>query len=60
MSLLFPKVYSPFVRHTEGPLRNKLDVSNWSKPEFGLLACRGRGRRRSTARTSASCGTGTG
>lgn len=38
MSLLFPKVYSPFVRFTEGPLRNKLDVGNWSKPEFGLLA----------------------
>lgn len=38
MSLLFPKVYSPFVRFTEGPLRNKLDLGNWSKPEFGLLA----------------------
>lgn len=38
MSLLFPKVYSPFVRFTEGPQRNKLDHTAWSKPEFELLA----------------------
>lgn len=38
MSLLFPKVYSPYNRFTEGPRRNKLDRGNWSKPEFELLA----------------------
>lgn len=38
MSLLFPKVYSPFVRFTEGPNRNQLDMGNWAKPEFELLA----------------------
>lgn len=38
MSLLFPKVYSPFTRFTEGPMRNRLNVAEWSKPEFGMLA----------------------
>lgn len=36
--MLYPKIESPFKRHTEGPLRNKLDVGNWSRPEFELLS----------------------
>lgn len=38
MSTLYPKISSPFKRHTEGPLRNKLDVGNWSRPELEVLA----------------------
>lgn len=35
--MLYPKIVSPFKRHTEGPQRNKLDVGNWTRPEFELL-----------------------
>lgn len=38
MSNLYPKILSPFKRHTEGPLKNKLDWSQWSRPEFEALA----------------------
>lgn len=38
MSTLYPKISSPFKRFTEGPKRNRLDVGNWSKPEFEILA----------------------
>jgi hypothetical protein len=34
----YPKVYTPFNRHTEGPLRNKLIDGDWSRPEFFYLA----------------------
>lgn len=35
--MLYPKIYSPFQRHHEGPLRNKLDLHAWLRPEFELL-----------------------
>lgn len=38
--MLYPKIYAPFKRHTNdpgNPLRNKLDVGNWLRPEFELL-----------------------
>jgi RNA ligase len=35
--MLYPKITGPFKRHTEGDLRNKLDIGNWSRPEFELL-----------------------
>ena len=38
MSTLYPKIWSPFKRHTDGPLRNKLDTSTWTRPEFEVLA----------------------
>lgn len=38
MSLLYTKISSPFMRHTEGPQRNQLDPNRWSRPEFGILA----------------------
>jgi hypothetical protein len=38
MSTLYPKISSPFKRHTEGPLRNKLDGTRWARPEFEALA----------------------
>lgn len=38
MSTLYPKIGSPFKRHTEGPLRNKLDPTQWARPEFAILA----------------------
>lgn len=38
MSNLYPKIMSPFKRHIEGPLKNKLDWSQWSRPEFEALA----------------------
>jgi hypothetical protein len=38
MSDLYPKIHSPFKRHTEGPLRNKLDTTTWARPEFEILA----------------------
>lgn len=38
MSTLYPKVSSPFKRHTEGPQRNKLDGTRWARPEFEALA----------------------
>lgn len=38
MSNLYPKIHSPFKRHTEGPQRNKLDPTRWARPEFELLA----------------------
>lgn len=36
--MLYPKIVAPFKRHTEGPLRNKLDIGNWAREEFRLLA----------------------
>lgn len=36
-SMLYPKIYSPFQRHHEGPLRNKLDIGVWLRPEFEAL-----------------------
>ena len=33
----YPKIYGPYKRFTEGELRNKLDVSRWTKPEFELV-----------------------
>lgn len=35
---IYPKIYGPFKRFTDGPLKNKLDWYNWSCPEFELLA----------------------
>lgn len=38
--MLYPKIYAPFKRHTNdpgNPLRNKLDVGNWLRPEFDML-----------------------
>jgi hypothetical protein len=35
--MLYPKVMSPFKRHTEGLLRSKLDMGNWAREEFWLL-----------------------
>lgn len=34
----YPKIYGPYNRHTEGPLRNKLIEGRWSRPEIGYLA----------------------
>jgi hypothetical protein len=34
----YPKIYGPYNRHTEGPLRNKLIEGQWSRPEIGYLA----------------------
>lgn len=36
--MLYPKIESPFRRFTEGSQRNKLDVGNWARQEFELLA----------------------
>jgi len=33
----YHKIYSPFVRHTDGPLKNKFDQDAWAKPEFEYL-----------------------
>jgi hypothetical protein len=33
----YHKIYSPFVRATEGPRRNKFIIGQWSKPEFEFL-----------------------
>ena len=38
MMITFPKIYPPFVRHTEGPNRNKLDKWNYFCDEFEVLA----------------------
>ncbi len=35
--MLYPKIYSPFVRFVEGPLKNRLDLTTWFRPEFELL-----------------------
>jgi hypothetical protein len=35
--MLYPKITSPYKRHTEGPNRNKLDIGNWAREEFRLL-----------------------
>jgi hypothetical protein len=37
MNLLYPKIYAPFMRHTEGPLKNKLDKTRWYSAEFEAL-----------------------
>lgn len=37
MSTLYPKIHSPFMRHTDGPSRNMLDHSRFARPEFGVL-----------------------
>lgn len=34
----YHKIESPFKRFTDGPQRNKLDVTQWSRPEFEVLA----------------------
>jgi hypothetical protein len=34
----YQKIPSPYVRFTEGPLRNKLDETRWISPEVGYLA----------------------
>lgn len=36
--ITYPKIYPPFVRHTEGPRRNKLEKFNYLNEEFELLA----------------------
>lgn len=33
----YHKIYGPYVRYTEGPLRNKLNVGVWSMPAFEYL-----------------------
>jgi hypothetical protein len=38
MNTEYAKIYSPFKRFTEGPQRNKLDTSQWVRPEFEVLA----------------------
>lgn len=35
--MLYPKIYSPFVRFIDGPFKNQLDLNTWLKPEFELL-----------------------
>ena len=35
--MLYPKISGPYKRHAEGPLRNKLDIGNWARPEFEML-----------------------
>lgn len=35
---LYPKIYGPFKRFTEGELKNKLDWNNWTFPEYGYLS----------------------
>lgn len=35
--MLYPKIQSPYQRFFDGPNRNKLDIGNWSMPEFELL-----------------------
>lgn len=35
--MLYQKIQAPYVRHTQGPDRNKLDMGNWARPEFELL-----------------------
>ncbi len=35
--MLYPKIYSPFQRHHDGPDRNKLDMGLWLRPEFEML-----------------------
>lgn len=34
---LYPKIYGPYKRHTEGPLKNKLIHGAWTMEEFALL-----------------------
>lgn len=34
----YPKIYSPFVRHIDGPDKNKFDFNTWFRPEFPILA----------------------
>lgn len=34
----YGKIYSPFVRHIDGPDKHKFDWGNWSRPEFEALA----------------------
>lgn len=34
----YPKIPSPFMRHIDGPNKNKLDMGNWFRPEFKILA----------------------
>lgn len=34
----YPKILGPYLRHTEGPERNKLIIGKWSRPEFEYLA----------------------
>lgn len=34
---LYPKIYGPYKRHTEGPLKNKLIHGDWTLEEFALL-----------------------
>jgi hypothetical protein len=38
MNNLYPKIESPFQRHTIGELRNRPDPTRWSRPEFEVLA----------------------
>lgn len=33
----FPKIYSPYKRHVDGPNKNKLDRTRWFTPEFETL-----------------------
>lgn len=33
----YPKIYSPFVRHTTGPQKNRFIEGVWSRPEFECL-----------------------
>jgi hypothetical protein len=33
----YPKIYSPYLRHTSGPLRNQF-TDTWARPEFECLA----------------------
>lgn len=35
--MLYPKIESPFKRHTQGDLRNKLDVGNWVREDVRQL-----------------------
>lgn len=34
----YPKIYGPYNRHTEGPLRNKVIEGSWARSEIGYLA----------------------
>lgn len=34
----YPKIPAPYMRHIDGPDKNKLDMTSWFRPEFKILA----------------------
>jgi len=35
---LYPKIYGPYKRHTEGSNKNELIIGSWTQPEFPVLS----------------------